>query len=53
MRTQWCETEGRDPSSILRTATVGFYLGADAKGGARGEAVFQSHFGIGSARRRE
>ena len=43
--TQWCETEGRDPKSILRTANVGFYLGADAKGAARGEAVFQSHFG--------
>ena len=43
--TDWCEKEGRDPRSILRTANVGFYLGADAAGAARGEAVFQSHFG--------
>jgi len=43
--TKWCETEGRDPKTILRTVNLGFYLGADAKGAERGEAVFQRHFG--------
>lgn len=42
---QWCEKEGRDPKSILRTVNVGFYLGADARGVAKGEALFQTHFG--------
>ena len=42
---QWCEKEGRDPRSILRTANAGFYLGADAAGAARHEKTFQSHFG--------
>ncbi len=41
----WCEKEGRDPRTVLRTVNVGFYLGADAKGAARGEAIFQTHFG--------
>jgi len=41
----WCERQGRDPRSILRGVNVGFYLGADAKGAARGEALFQTHFG--------
>lgn len=41
----WCEKEGRDPRTVLRTVNVGFYLGADAGGAARGEAVFQTHFG--------
>lgn len=41
----WCEQERRDPSTILRSANVGFYLGADAHGAARGEALFQQHFG--------
>src|SRR5436189_271900 len=42
---RWCETEGRDPRTIARTVNLGFYLGADAKGAARGEQTFQSHFG--------
>jgi len=42
---QWCEKEGRDPKTIMRTVNLGFYLGADAKGIARGEEKFQSHFG--------
>jgi alkanesulfonate monooxygenase SsuD/methylene tetrahydromethanopterin reductase-like flavin-dependent oxidoreductase (luciferase family) len=42
---RWCETEKRDPATIIRTANVGFYLGADAAGAARGEALYQSHFG--------
>jgi hypothetical protein len=31
----------------MRTVNLGFYLGADAKGAARGEEVFRSHFGEG------
>ena len=42
---QWCEKEGRDPKTIMRTVNLGFYLGADAKGAARAEEKFQSHFG--------
>jgi alkanesulfonate monooxygenase SsuD/methylene tetrahydromethanopterin reductase-like flavin-dependent oxidoreductase (luciferase family) len=42
---QWCEKEGRDPKSIARTVNLGFYLGADAKGAAHGEAIYQRHFG--------
>lgn len=41
---QWCQKHGRDPRTILRTANVGFYMGADARGAARGEALFQRHF---------
>jgi F420-dependent oxidoreductase-like protein len=42
---QWCDKEGRDPKAIVRTVNLGFYLGADAKGAARGEAIYQRHFG--------
>jgi alkanesulfonate monooxygenase SsuD/methylene tetrahydromethanopterin reductase-like flavin-dependent oxidoreductase (luciferase family) len=42
---QWCEKEGRDPKTIMRSVNLGFYLGADAKGAARAEGIFQSHFG--------
>ena len=41
----WCAREGRDPRAILRTVNVGFYLGADERGAARAEALYQSHFG--------
>ncbi len=41
----WCAKVGRDPREIIRTVNVGFYLGADARGAARAEAIFQSHFG--------
>ena len=44
---RWCETEGRDPKTIMKTVNLGFYLGVDAKGAARGEEVFRSHFGDG------
>jgi alkanesulfonate monooxygenase SsuD/methylene tetrahydromethanopterin reductase-like flavin-dependent oxidoreductase (luciferase family) len=44
---RWCETEGRDPTTIMRTVNLGFYLGVDAKGAARAEDVFRSHFGVG------
>jgi alkanesulfonate monooxygenase SsuD/methylene tetrahydromethanopterin reductase-like flavin-dependent oxidoreductase (luciferase family) len=42
---RWCETEKRDPKSIMRTVNLGFYLGADAKGAARGEEIWQRHWG--------
>ncbi len=42
---EWCTTEGRDPAGIRRTANVGFYVGADARGAARAEALFQAHWG--------
>ncbi len=42
---QWCETENRDPKTIARTVNLGFYMGADAKGAARGEEIFRSHWG--------
>jgi alkanesulfonate monooxygenase SsuD/methylene tetrahydromethanopterin reductase-like flavin-dependent oxidoreductase (luciferase family) len=42
---RWCETEKRDPSTIARTVNLGFYMGADAKGAARGEEIFRSHWG--------
>ena len=42
---RWCETERRDPKTILRTVNLGFYLGAAAKGAARAEEVFRRHWG--------
>jgi len=42
---QWCEAEKRDPKTIARTVNLGFYMGADAKGAARGEEIFRSHWG--------
>jgi alkanesulfonate monooxygenase SsuD/methylene tetrahydromethanopterin reductase-like flavin-dependent oxidoreductase (luciferase family) len=42
---QWCEKEGRDPKTIMRTVNVGFYLGADARGAARGDETFTHHWG--------
>ncbi len=42
---EWCAKEKRDPTTIIRSANVGFYLGADDRGAARGEALYQSHFG--------
>ncbi|MEK7838236.1 MAG: LLM class flavin-dependent oxidoreductase, partial [candidate division NC10 bacterium] len=40
----WCAKEQRDPASILRTVNVGFYMGADDKGAARGETLFRQHW---------
>jgi F420-dependent oxidoreductase-like protein len=42
---QWCEKEGRDPKTILRTVNLGFYMGDDAKGALRGEEIFRRHWG--------
>ncbi len=47
----WCAREKRDPRAILRTVNVGFYLGADAKGVARGEAVYERHWGKDNPRK--
>jgi len=38
---EWCVKLGRDGSSIARTINVGFYMGADAKGAARGEERYK------------
>ena len=48
--TDWCAKEGRDPKSIMRTVNLGFYLGADAAGVARGEEIFRRHWGDGGGR---
>ena len=40
----WCVKEKRDPKEIIRSANVGFYMGADEKGAARHEALFRSQW---------
>jgi probable F420-dependent oxidoreductase len=47
----WCAREGRDPRTILRSANVGFYLGADAAGAARQEALFRAQWGADTGER--
>ena len=47
----WCAKEKRDPKAILRTVNVGFYIGTDAKGAARGEVVYKSHWGENEPRK--
>lgn len=42
---RWCEREGRDPHAIVRTANVGFYMGADAAGVARADERFATERG--------
>jgi alkanesulfonate monooxygenase SsuD/methylene tetrahydromethanopterin reductase-like flavin-dependent oxidoreductase (luciferase family) len=42
---RWCESEARDPQTIARTVNLGFYLGSDAGGAARGERLFREHWG--------
>jgi alkanesulfonate monooxygenase SsuD/methylene tetrahydromethanopterin reductase-like flavin-dependent oxidoreductase (luciferase family) len=42
---EWCEKERRDPKTILRSVNIGFYMGADAKGAARGEEILRRHWG--------
>src|SRR5262245_28778240 len=46
----WCAKEKRDPAAIRRTVNVGFYMGADTRGAAAAEALFQSHWGRNEAR---
>lgn len=48
----WCEREHRDPRSIMRTVNVGFYLGADERAAARGEALCQAQWGAQLATRK-
>jgi alkanesulfonate monooxygenase SsuD/methylene tetrahydromethanopterin reductase-like flavin-dependent oxidoreductase (luciferase family) len=48
---RWCETEKRDPKTILRSVNLGFYLGADAKGVARADEIFRQHWGAQGAER--
>ena len=42
---RWCAEIGRDRHEIARTINVGFYMGADAKGAARGEERYRSEWG--------
>lgn len=42
---RWCAEVGRDGGAIARTINVGFYMGADANGAARGEERFQLEWG--------
>ena len=37
--------ERADPTTIARSANVGFYMGADAQGAAAGGRLFRGHFG--------
>lgn len=46
---RWCAEVGRDGGRIARTVNVGFYMGADPKGAARGEERYQREWG-GDAR---
>lgn len=41
----WCERIGRDPRTIARTANVGFYIGATARGRAEAERRFAEDWG--------
>lgn len=47
---EWCVRERRDPAAIRRTVNVGCYLGADAAGVARGEALYRAHWGENNPR---
>ncbi len=42
---RWCEAERRDPRAVARTVNLGFYMGADDAGAARGEARYQHEWG--------
>jgi alkanesulfonate monooxygenase SsuD/methylene tetrahydromethanopterin reductase-like flavin-dependent oxidoreductase (luciferase family) len=42
---RWCAELGRDGRKIARTINVGFYMGADANGAARGEDRYQREWG--------
>ena len=46
---EWCEKVGRDGTAIARTINVGFYMGADANGAARGEERYRREW-AGDAR---
>ncbi len=42
---RWCAELGREGHAIARTINVGFYVGADARGVARGEERYQREWG--------
>ena len=42
---RWCAELGREGRAIARTINVGFYVGADARGVARGEERYQREWG--------
>jgi alkanesulfonate monooxygenase SsuD/methylene tetrahydromethanopterin reductase-like flavin-dependent oxidoreductase (luciferase family) len=45
----WCEKEGRDPSTIVRSVNVGFYMGADEAGVSRAWERMLDQLGPGAA----
>lgn len=47
----WCAKERRGLPEIRRTVNVGFYMGADARSAARGEALHREHWGEDNPRR--
>ncbi len=49
---QWCEKEGRDPRSILRSVNVGFYMGTDEAAAARQEQTLKAQWGKELERRK-
>ena len=40
----WCEKVGRDPSEIVRTINVGFYMGANERAAQRQAALYERHW---------
>ena len=44
-----CEAEGRDPSEIVRSCNVGFYMGADEQSAQRKRREFEEKWGRGEA----
>ena len=47
---RWCAELGRDGGAIARTVNLGFYMGADANGAARGEERYQREWGADTRR---
>lgn len=47
---RWCHDVGRDPAAVVRSANVGFYLGADTGGAARAQTRFAQEWGANEAR---
>ena len=44
-----CETEGRDPGDVWRSANVGFYMGADEKSAQRKRREFEEKWARGES----
>lgn len=42
---QWCEREGRDPTTIKRSVNLGFYMGATEGSAAAHREIMLTHFG--------